>query len=95
MRHTRENRFLIWLKWSIPIALTGWWSLVVWTAIQLALCHREEEKIKLHQLPLSERPDIKIMNEPKNLTEEEKRFIAGHGENFYKIGEGVYRYDRK
>ena len=45
MKEIAKNRFLVWLMWLIPIAMTGWWSVLIWTFVQIVLCDREEQRM--------------------------------------------------
>lgn len=89
-----ENRFLVWLIFLLPIACTGWVGICIWTGIQLAMLSDERETRKRINTPIRERAHIKEMNDPKNLTEEEKEYLRICPE-MVKIGEGMYCYDKK
>ena len=95
MTNNYKNRALIWLMWLVPIAMTGWWSVIVWTVIQIILCYRYEQKEIERQVPLRERKDVIEMNKPENLTEQDKRILAYMGHGAIKVKEGEYIYDRK
>lgn len=89
-----KERFLVWLMWLIPIACTGWFSVAIWTGIQIALCNSQKKERDYCKLPLRERPDIIEMNKPENLTEEDIKMMKSTGCNL-KMGEGWYRYERE
>lgn len=95
MKNNCKNRFLVWLMFLVPIAITGWWSAIVWTVIQIVLYYREEDKEKKISIPLKERPEIVEMNKPENLTEKDKRILSRMGSGWIKVREGEYMYDRE
>ena len=88
------NRILVWLMWLVPIGCTGWLSVIVWTIIQVYIYNSEIEKLKDFYKPMRERRDVKRMNDPKNLTNEEKEILK-KDPRLIKIGEGTYMYEGK
>lgn len=36
-----KNRFLVWVMFALPILCTGWFSLMVWTLVQLYLLDKD------------------------------------------------------
>ena len=93
MKDIKKERFTVWLMFLIPIAFTGWWSVIVWTMVQIALCNNQCEKRNERKVSLKEKPEIIEMNKEENLTEEDKLFMKETGATI-KLKEGVYGYDR-
>lgn len=94
MKDIYMERFLVWLMWLVPIALTGWGSVIVWTAIQLILCCRDEERRERNQKNERERIKKKKELEDENI----KRQIAlaeEWGKDWMVINGEVKMYDRK
>lgn len=94
MKNIYKNRFLVWLMFLVPIAFTGWWSVIIWTMIQIVLCADQIEKQTEFQKPVRERKDIKEMNNPKNLTEKEKEILKNNP-RWVKVAEGVFMIENK
>lgn len=89
-----RERFLVWLMWLVPIACTGWISIVAWTVVQIMMYNSQVEKSKELKKPLRERPDIIEMNKEENLTEKDKATMR-NTKGLIKIGDGVYYYERE
>lgn len=89
-----RERFLVWLMWLVPIACTGWISIVAWTVVQIMMYNSQVEKSKELKKPLRERPDIIEMNKEENLTEKDKAMMR-NTKGLIKIGDGVYYYERE
>lgn len=86
-----EQKFLIWLMWLVPIACTGWFSVVVWTIVQV-VGYTKAIQVKYDKsLPIEERPEIIEMNKLKNLTNYDKWMLAINTD-CVKVGEKRYRY---
>ena len=94
MKNIYENRFLVWLMWLVPIACTGWLSVIIWTIIQAGILGWQSSSEKEFKKPVKERGVIMEMNKDKNLTLKEKEILKNN-KNFIKIGEGVFLYERK
>ena len=94
MKDIEKNRFLVWLMYLIPIALTGGFSIIVWTVVQIFLCNKEIEKRKMCGKPLKEREEVIEMNKKENLTEKDLEIMKKTGAAI-KLKEGVYLYDWK
>lgn len=94
MKDIEKNRFLVWLMYLIPIALTGGFSIIVWTVVQIFLCNKEIEKRKMCSKPLKERKEVIEMNKKENLTEKDLEIMKKTGATI-KLKEGVYLYDWK
>lgn len=95
MKDIEKNRFLVWLMWMPVIAITGWFSLFVWTVIQVYICFAEskEEKEKKTK-PMREQSKYKELNKEENLTKIDKVILKNEPE-LAKVGKGLYIYDRK
>lgn len=94
MKDIKFNRILVWLIFVPAIAVTGWFSLFVWTLVQIFMycieCDKQEERSK----PLRERRDIVELNKEENLTERDKAFLKNNP-GYVKVGKGMYVFDRK
>lgn len=93
-----KNRFIIWLMWLVPIACTGWISVIAWTIVQIMMCNskieeqkaREENKRKMNE-PFKVTPKMREIN--MNLTKEEKELRDKIGGRcFMKTEEGWWAY---
>ena len=94
MKDIRNNRFLVWLMWLVPIAMTGWWSVYVWTIVQIIIYVSQTEKQKEFKKPVRERRNVVELNKQENLTERDKQILDGNSK-LIKVGKGVYYYERK
>ena len=94
MNENQKNRFGIWLLGVIPIACTGWFSVCVWSMIQLYLYFREN-KNEIHRKDIREKKSIQA-RQTKNdrlytKIEEAKEF----GYDYEIIAEEVVWIDKK
>lgn len=92
MKQNAKNRFLTWLMFIIPISFCGAIFAVMWTVVQIMLYIGETKESRESHKPLREREDIREINKPENLTEEEKYMIETF--KLIKTGDGVYHFDR-
>lgn len=90
MRDIFKNRFLVWLMWLVPIACTGWFSVYVWTLIQICLCILTVKEEAEKSIPPWKDKRIVELNRNENLTKDDKLYILSHGAQHYKIGENTY-----
>ena len=93
MKDIKFNRFLVWLLFVPVIAITGWFSLFVWTLIQIFMYCIESEQTEERSKPLHQRKDVVELNKKENLTEAEKEFLRNNP-CFIKTSKGVFIFDR-
>lgn len=82
MKDIYVNRFLVWLMFLVPIFLTGWWSVIVWTIIQLCLVAKEEDEYVSWIKRLKHDPANVKFNLPENLTKYDMMYLEEHPNSF-------------
>ena len=94
MKDIRQNRFLVWIMWLAPIAMTGWWSVFVWTAIQIVLCDKQEkrrvEHVKQNEEKLTKEKELKEREIQRKIALAEE-----WGKHYVVINGEVKMFDRK
>ena len=93
MKDIKFNRILVWLLFMPAIAITGWFSLFVWTLIQIFMYCIESEQAEERSKPLHQRKEIVELNKEENLTEYEKEFLRNNP-CFVKVKGGGFVFDR-
>ena len=94
MKEIEKNRFLVWLMFLVPIAFTGWWSVMIWTMIQILLCSNQTENQKERKrIEKKEREEVIQLKEEKR--QEQIELDRKIGNKFTVIDGEVYIFDRK
>lgn len=89
MKEVKRNRFLVWLMYFVAFFCTGPIGIALWTGAQLCKYNQEKKEYEYSHTPIRKRVDIVVINDVKNLTDEEKLFLKNNP-TFVKIGDGKY-----
>ncbi len=94
MKDIKTNRFLVWLMWLVPIACTGWLSVIIWTVIQLILCDKESEKERECEIIREHRKEIQKKKQEENI-QYQIELAKQFGKKYYIIDGKVHMFDGK
>ena len=94
MKDIRGNRFLVWLMWLVPIAMTGWWSVFIWTAVQIVLCDKEEKRRVEHRKVVEEKAKERKEQHDKRI-QRQIELAEEWGKHWVIINGEVKMFDRK
>lgn len=94
MKDIKKNRFLVWLMYAVPIACTGWFSLCIWTVVQIMMCCAEQEKRKECNVIKSKRQRIEKEEADKKV-QQQVELAKQFGKKYYIVDGKVYMFDGK
>lgn len=92
MRDTLKERSFIFLLFLPIIAITGWFSVFIWGASQIAIVNNENTKEKERIKRLRKENYIIALNKEENLCDYDKEFLSKHPD-YFKIGYYQYQKD--
>lgn len=94
MKSICKNRFLVWLMYLIPIAFTGWFSVIIWTVIQLVLCDRQVERRKECKVVRTEKRSVEKEQKEKRM-QEQIEHAKKLGKSYMIVNGEVYTFESK